>query len=689
MNVNVLGAGPAGLYLAILLKKNDPRHHVRVVERNAPDATFGFGVVFSEGSLDELEHADYESYVAITESFASWNPLDVRYRGTTTRIRGNVFSGIARKELLRILEDRAGALGVEVEFQREVSSLEPYLDADLVVGADGANSLVRRTYADQFRPALGQHPAKYAWFGADLALPVFTYIFKETDWGVFQAHCYPYEAHRSTMVVLVSEATWRRSGLDEMDEAESLAFTQAVFRDELGAGHRMLANRSLWLNFPWIACESWHTGNVVILGDAAHTAHFSIGSGTKLALEDAVALARAFARWKDNRQAALTEFEMERQPVVERLQEASRVSADYFASLQRYFTFEPLQFAYQLMTRTPRITHNNLSARDAEFVRRCETWFWARATGATVPDGRLVAPPPAFAPLALGAVTLSNRLALAPVEGWPDVLGAGAGLVITPLVAISEDARIEPGTPLAGELPPAPGGAAEVMVSIGHAGRRGAMRPRRLGIDRPLPESERWPLVSASTLAYAPWTPVPVAADPARMAAIADDFVATALRVRELGYRMLELDFSRGMLPASFISPLSNQRTDEYGGSLANRLRYPLAVLAAVRGAWTAGLPLAVAYSAADLAPGGLTPADSLEAARRFREGGADLIRVLTGQTVWETRPDYGRTYGAAYSDRVRNECDVPTIAFGQITTVDEVNTLVAAGRADLCILDR
>jgi len=685
VRVNVVGAGPAGLYLAILLKKSNRRHQVRVIERNAPDATFGFGVVFSEGSLDELQRADYESYVAITESFASWNPLDVRYRGTTTRIRGNVFSGIARKELLRLLQERADELGVELEFLREVASLEPYLEADLVVGADGANSLTRRTYAEQFRPTLGMHPAKYAWFGADLAFPVFTYIFKETEWGVFQAHCYPFEAHGSTMVVLISEETWRRSGLDEMSEQESLEFTQAVFQDELGAGHRMLGNRSLWMNFPWIACESWHTGNVVILGDAAHTAHFSIGSGTKLALEDAIALARACARWRENREAALTEFEMERQPVVERLQEASRVSANYFASLQRYFTFEPLQFAYQLMTRTPRITHNNLAARDAEFVRSCETWFWSQASG-SAPDGCLVAPPPAFAPLRLREVDLANRLALAPVEDWGARLQAGAGLVITPLVAVSAEGRIDPTTALAAELPQAPSGGAEVMVSIGHAGRRGAMRPRRQGVDLPLAVPDRWPLISASPLPYAPWTPVPEAADPARLV---EPFVEAARQVRELGYRLLELDFSRGYLLASFLSPLANQRTDEYGGSLDNRLRGPLAVLAAVRAEWPAELPLGVAYSASDLAPGGLTAADSLEVARRLRAAGADVLRVLTGQTVWETRPEYGRTYGAAYSDRVRNECGVPTIAFGQITTVDEVNTLVAAGRADICILDR
>ncbi len=644
MKVSILGAGPAGLYLAILLKQSDRRHQVRVVERNASDATFGFGVVFSEGSLDELERADYESYVAITESFASWNPLDVRYRGTTTRIRGNVFSGIARQELLRLLQDRAGRLGVELEFEREVGSLEPYLDADLVVGADGANSLTRRLYAEQFQPALGQHPAKYAWFGANFALPVFTYIFKETRWGLFQAHCYPYAPDRSTMVVLISEATWRAAGLDEMSEQESLELTQAVFQDDLGEGHRMLGNRSLWINFPWISCASWHAGPVVILGDAAHTAHFSIGSGTKLALEDAIALARALARWKDDREAALTEFEMERQPVVDRLQEASRVSADYFASVQRYFSFEPPQFAYQLMTRTPRITHNNLANRDAEFVRHFETWF---AGG----NGRVIAPPPAFTPLRLREVQLENRIVLT----RPD---SGAGLVVTPLVAVAREGRIDPDTPLVGELPRATG--ANVMVSLGHAGPRGAMRPRSLGVDLPLPEAERWPLISASAVAYAPWTPVPSEADPD---SLVEPFVAAARRVHELGYRLLELDFSRGYLIDSFL--------------LKERLDFPLSVLAAVRDVWPSELPLGIACAS-----------DSLDAVSAFKVAGADLIRVLDGQRTWSAAPDYGRMYGVPASDRVRNECGVKTIAFGQITTLDEVNTIVAAGRADLCILD-
>lgn len=685
MRIDVLGAGPAGLYFAILMKKADPGHRIHVYERNAPDATFGFGVVFSEGSLDELEGADYESYVTITESFAKWNPLDVRYRGVTTRVRGNVFSGVERKELLRILQERALALGVEVTFHHEIESIEPHLEADLVVGADGANSLTRRAHEDWFQPSLTYHPTRYAWFAADFALPVFTYAFKETAWGLFQAHCYPYNEHRSTMVVLISEATWRRAGLDTASEEESLARTLAIFQDELGPGRAMLANRSLWTSFPFISCASWHRGKVVLLGDAAHTAHWSIGSGTKLALEDAIALAKAFVKWRDDREAALTEFELERQPVVERLQEASRVSADYFGSLERYVGMPPVQFTYQLMTRTPRITHQNLGARDPEFVRGVDAWFWEQATGE---EGRLVAPPPVFAPLELRSVRLANRLALAPAEGWDKTLQTGAGLVVTPPIAVSAEGRIDATQPLASELPPAPEGSALVMPSLCHAGRRGSMRPRERGRDRPLPAAEGWPTVSASPIPYADWIPAPAELDRAGMDAVVADFVGAAEVARERGYRILEVDASRGSLLVSFISPLSNRRNDAYGGVLENRLRFPLEVIAGVRAVWPEELPLVVAYSAADLAPGGLPPDESLQAARCFKAAGADLVRMLTGQTVAESKPEYGRTYGAAYSDRVRNEAGVPVIAFGQITTVDEVNTLLAAGRADVCVLD-
>jgi anthraniloyl-CoA monooxygenase len=674
MRIDVLGAGPAGLYFAILMKRADPRHEVRVFERNPPDATFGWGVVFSEGSLDELEHADYASYVAIMDAGARWNPLDVRYRGTSTRVRGNAFSGLGRRRLLELLQRRAREVGAELTFEVEVDSLDPHREADLVVGADGANSFVRRALTDHLRPTVDLAPSRYAWFGADVAFPVFTYVFRETEWGLFQAHCYPYDEAHSTMVVLVSEDTWRRAGLDELDERGSLELCERVFADELD-GRRMLSNRSLWVSFPWVRCETWHAGNVVVLGDAAHTAHWSIGSGTRLALEDAIALARAFVK-HDDLPAAFAEFELERQPVVERLQDASRVSCDYFQSLTRYFTFEPLQFTYQLMTRTPRVTHANLTLRDADFVRRVEADFMERATGVRA----YAAPPPVFAPLRLRSLTVPNRLVL--TDGPMD---AGAGVVLSETHAVSPEGRASPETPV--ELPRPPAGSL-LCLQLGHAGRRGACRPARFGVDRPLPPADAWPLVSASPIPHAPWLAVPAELDHDGMERVRADFVAAAARAASLGHRILLLDCARGGLLASFVSPLSNRRADAYGGDLEARMRFPLEVVRAVRRTWPDDLPLAVAYSASDHVRGGLRQKESLAAAAMLREAGADVLLVRTGQTVAGSHPEYGRTYGVAYADRVRNEAGVPAMAFGQITTLDEVNTILAAGRADLCVLD-
>jgi anthraniloyl-CoA monooxygenase len=679
VKIDVLGAGPAGLYFAILMKRTDPRHGVTVYERNQPDATFGWGVVFSETSLDALEYADYQSFVAIDEACSRWDPIDVRYHGTVTRVRGNGFSGIGRRRLLNLLQGRAREVGVDLVFGHEVERLDDHLAADLVVGADGANSLLRRQLADAFRPSVTEASSKYAWYGAEMAFPVFTYIFKETEWGLFQAHCYPYDESRSTMVLLLSEETWRRAGLDELDEKGSLELCQQVFADDL-QGREMLSNRSLWINFPWIRCQSWHAGNVVLLGDAAHTAHWSIGSGTKLALEDSIALARSLVRY-GALAPAFAEYELDRQPAVERFQEASRVSCQYFESVSRYLGFEPPQFAYQLMTRTPRVTHLNLAGRDPEFVRSVESHFHQRASGRSA----FAAPPPTFAPLRLRSLELDNRIVYWQRPGEP-VPEDGAGLVLTELHAVSEAARISPETPV--ELPPPPAGGSPVCLRLGHAGPRGACRSPRWGLDSPLGQGG-WPLVAASAVPYSAWQQTPGELTAREIEQVRSDFEAAARRAAAIGYRMLLLDFSRGGLLASFISPLTNRRRDEFGGGLEGRLRFPLEALGAVRAAWPAALPLAVAYSAADHLPGGLDAEDSVEVARRLAHAGADLLLVLSGQTLAGSWPPYGRSYGAALSDGVRNGSGALTCAFGQITTVDEVNTILAAGRADLCVLDR
>jgi anthraniloyl-CoA monooxygenase len=719
VRIGILGGGPAGLYFALLMKKADPRRQVRVIERNPPDATFGWGVVFSEETLGALRDADHETYVRITDGFAKWNAIDVLYRGETIRSRGHVFSGIARKALLRILQDRCRELGVRLEFEREVADLEPFRGDDLVVAADGVNSLARGLLQDHVGPSYDLHVTKYAWFGADLAVDAFTFIFRDTEHGLFQVHAYPFDAHTSTFIVECHESTWRRAGLDRMTEEESLHFCEELFGPELG-DHKLLSNRSIWFSFVTLRNRSWHQGNVVLLGDAAHTAHFTIGSGTKLAMEDAISLAAAFARFPADLDAALTHYELERQPVVERFQEAARASATYFESVSRYARFEPIQFAFNLLTRSGRITHLELERRDPRFVAAVDRWFAGTAVGAGEARGGsaggsapLLAPPPLFAPLSLRSLRLPNRVVLSPVsvdaadDGLPgrvqeralaDAAGAGAGLVLTEAVAVSPEGRITPGTPglyrddhaeawrRAVELARRPGGAA-LGVRLAHAGRRGATRPRAAGVDRPLRRGG-WPLLAPSALPYSSRSPAPREMTRADMDAVREAFAAAAGRAAGAGFDLVAVDMAHGYLLGSFLSPLSNRRDDGYGGSPRGRLRFPLEVLDAVRAAWPADRPVAVTLQATDWAPRGLDLDDAVAIARELLEHGCDLVEVAAGWTVPRDRPDYGRLYLVPASDRVRNEAGVPTIAAGNLTTADEVSTVLAAGRADLCLLD-
>jgi anthraniloyl-CoA monooxygenase len=715
VRITVVGAGPAGLYFAILMKRADPSHRVSVVERNAPDATFGWGVVFSEETLASLRDADPVSYEEITSSFARWGAIDVRYREALIRSRGHVFSGIARKRLLQILQGWCRQLGVDLSFEREVDGLEGFADADLIVGADGVNSVVRRLLHDAFRPSMDVHGTKFAWFGTTRAFDAFTFLFRENAHGLFQVHAYPFDARTSTFIVECPEPVWRSAGLDQATEEESMGYCQELFAEDLD-GHPLLSNRSLWISFVTLRCESWHDGNVVLLGDAAHTAHFTIGSGTKLAMEDSVSLSNALQRHSELR-AALVEYEMDRQPVVERFQEAARESATYFENVRRYARFEPVQFAFNLLTRSGRITHLELERRDPAFVASVDRWFAGRAAGAVTRagggPGAIVAPPPVLSPLPLRDVRLSNRVALeqrglddsadgSPGEDLERSLEAdarrGAGLLLTEMVAVSSHAHITPGSPglyeegharawrrLVGRI--RSGSDATVAVRLGHAGRRGATRPRGRGVDRPL-EDGGWTLLSASPIAYAPWMAVPAEIDPGRMRDVLEDFESAASRAASAGFDVLELDMAHGYLLASFLSPLSNRRRDEYGGRLENRARYPLRVFEAVRAAWPAERPVAVRLSASDWARGGIRPEEVVQVAVMLRERGCDLIHVTAGQTTAGGRPAYGRAYLNGYSDRIRNDAGTPTLVGGNITTFDEVNTALAAGRADVCILD-
>jgi anthraniloyl-CoA monooxygenase len=704
MRIGVLGGGPAGLYFALLAKRADPGHEVTVVERNAPDATFGWGVVFSEETLGALRDADYPSYVEISDTFARWSAIDVVYGGRTVRSRGHVFSAIARRRLLEILQRRCREVGVELAFRRELPDLDAFADRDLVVAADGVNSTARRLLDPHLRPSLDVHRSKFVWFGSDLHLDAFTFIFRTTEHGMFQVHAYPFDAETSTFIVECTEDTWRAAGLDQAGEEESIAFCQDLFAPELD-GHKLLSNRSLWISFVTVRCQSWHHGNVVLLGDAAHTAHFTIGSGTKLAMEDAVALSQALQRHPAALEAAATDYELERQPVVERFQEAARDSASWFENVRRYDGFDPVQFACNLLTRSGRIGHLELTRRDPAFAATVDRFFAGR-------PGLLLPPPPLFAPLGQRAVTLANRVALAvgseddaadgklasaAARRLAETAAAGAGVVVSELVAAAPEGRITPGTPglwaedlagpwaaLAGEVA---GRGSALALRLGHAGRRGATRPRRHGVDRPLPEGG-WPLLAASAIPYLPGAPVPTAIGLGDMERVTAQFAAAARLAAGAGVQVLLLDLAHGHLLGGFLSPLANRRDDEFGGSLEGRLRFPLRVVEAVRAAWPDDRPLWAALTVTDWAPGGLEPEEAVAAARALAASGCDLLQVTAGQTTATGRPDYGRLSLVGWSDLVRNSAGVPTLVGGGLTTADEVNTVLAAGRADLCLLD-
>ena len=714
MKIVSIGGGPAGLYFALLMKKADPTHDILVVERNRPDDTFGFGVVFSDATLENFAEADRETYTEIARNFAHWDDIDIHYQGQVLTSTGHGFSGMSRQLLLDILQRRCTELGVILRFQDEVTDLGAYADADLVLAADGVNSFIRSRYAEHFRPQVDWRPNKFVWLGTTFPYPAFTFVFKESDHGLWRVHAYRYNASMSTFILETTEAAWRRAGLDQADEDQTLAFAERLFAEEL-QGHRLLKNRSLWRNFPTVKNGSWHHRNIVLIGDAAHTAHFSIGSGTKLAMEDAIALCRALQR-HDEVKKALVAYEEERRPDVERLQRAAQVSLEWFEQTERYHgRLEPIQFAMSLLTRSLRVTHDNLKLRDPKFVESVDRWFASRAEQQSrVAVAAAPAPPPMFTPFRLRDVLLSNRIVVSPMcqysaeDGTPNDwhlvnLGSravgGAALVIAEMTDVSREGRISPGC--TGMYKPEhviawkrivefvhANSQARIALQLAHAGRKGSTRRLWEGIDEPLPDGN-WPLISASAIPYHPYSQVPKAMDRRDMDMVRDQFVRAARMAAEAGFDMLELHFAHGYLLASFISPLTNHRQDEYGGSLANRLSYPLEIFDAVRAVWPEREPMSVKISATDWIAGGLSPDDAVGLARLLREHGCDIVTVSTGQTVPDQKPVYGRLYQTPFSDRIRYEAGIPTMTVGNIASYDDVNSILTAGRADLCVLAR
>ena len=713
MKVHIVGGGPAGLYLGILMKRADPSHEVLVLERNRVDDTFGFGVVFSEATQENLAQADPETALEMTRSLARWDDIDIHYRGSVITSTGHGFAGIERRALLGILARRARDLKVDLRFGVEVTDPASLGAADVVVAADGMGSILRDKYAAQFAPRLEWRPNRFVWLGTTRPFPAFTFFFKESPHGLWRIHAYQYAPGSSTFIVETTDTAWRATGLPENDEDATLAFCEALFAEEL-QGHRLLKNRSLWRRFPTVRNTRWHAENVVLLGDAAHTAHFSVGSGTKLAMEDAIALAGALQRYRAVPEA-LAAYEAERRPAVESLQRAAQVSLQWFEDTERYMDLEPIQFAFNLLTRSLRITHDNLRVRDPAFVTKVDRWF---AQGAQQQSGEPVSldppPPPLFTPFRLRDLVLPNRVVVSPMsmysaaDGMPNdwhlvhigsrAIG-GAGLVMTEMTDVSPEGRITPGC--AGLYSPEHVAAwkrivefvhthseAKIGMQLGHAGRKASTRLAWEGIDEPL-EAGNWPIMAPSPLPYHPYGQVPREMNRADMDRVRDQFVRATDGAEAAGFDLLELHFAHGYLLASFISPLTNRRTDEYGAGLQGRMRFPLEVVDAVRRVWPAHKPLSVRISAVDWAPGGLESDAAVEVARLLAAHGVDVVDVSAGQTVPDAKPVYGRQFQTPFSDRIRHEAGIATMAVGNISSYADVNTILAAGRADLVVLAR
>ncbi|HZF92328.1 bifunctional salicylyl-CoA 5-hydroxylase/oxidoreductase [Streptomyces sp.] len=703
LRIAVIGGGPGGLYAAALLKRLDPRRTVTVWERNAPDDTFGFGVVLSDETLGGIEHADPVVYEALQRDFVRWDDIDIVHRGIRHTSGGHGFAALGRQRLLEILHERCRALGVELRFASEAPYPAWLTEThDLVIAADGVHSTTREAYAHVFRPRVAAHRCRYIWLAADFPFEAFRFEIAETEHGVMQLHGYPYAADASTVIVEMREEVWRAAGYDVLDAGESVGRCAKIFADAL-RGRPLRSNKSAWTTFRTVVNDRWSAGNLVLLGDAAHTAHFSIGSGTKLAVEDALALAACLEE-QPSLDRALAAYEEERKPVVASTQRAARASLEWFENVRLYRDQPSRRFAFNLLTRSRRVTHDNLRLRDARFTGAVEREFGC-------PPGT----PPMFTPFRMRGLTLRNRVVVSPMDMYSATdgvpgdfhlvhLGAralgGAGLVMTEMVCVSEEGRITPGCTglYTGRQTEAwrritefvhrraPGTA--IGVQLGHSGRKGSTKVMWEGMDEPLPDGN-WPLVAASPLPYKPGGQTPRELSRAQLTDLREQFAAAAGRAARAGFDLLELHCAHGYLLSGFLSPLTNMRTDAYGGSPEKRLRFPLEVFDAVRAVWPGERPMTVRISATDWAEGGTTAEEAVEIARAFAAHGADAIDVSTGQVVADERPEFGRSYQTPFADRIRHEARVPVIAVGAISSWDDVNSLILAGRTDLCALGR
>jgi anthraniloyl-CoA monooxygenase len=714
MKINCLGGGPGSMYFATLMKKSFPHAEINIYEQNKNDDTFGFGVVFSDKTMENFRAADEPTYRAITGAFEHWDDIDIHAKGQVLKSTGHGFAGMSRVKMLLLMQKRCQELGIKMHFRHRIDDPESLRDCDLLYAADGVNSATRERYKDKFGPNVDFRPNRFVWLGTDFNFPAFTFHFVENEHGLWRTHCYRYEEGMATLILECTDATFAKTGLGITDESATARYTAKLLEKYI-PGARIITNRSHWRNFPNIRCENWHFDNIVLAGDAVHTAHFSIGSGTKLAMEDAIALHKAIID-TGSVKAGLPQYVRDYKPQVESLQRAANVSQRWFEESERYYhRLEPIQFGFALLTRSLRISHGNLRQRDPQYVAGVDRWF---ATQAANQSGINVktepAPPPMFTPFRLRDLVLPNRIVVSPMcqysaaDGMPDDwhlvhLGSramgGAGLVIAEMTDVSREARISPGCTGMYKPEHVKGWKritdfvhkhtdGKIALQLGHAGRKASTRLLWEGYDEPLKDGN-WPIMAASPLPYKPHSQVPREMTRADMDAVIADYVRATHMAEEAGFDMLEVHMAHGYLLNTFISPLTNRRKDEYGGALADRMRFPLEVYRAVRAAWPSGRPISARISAHDWKEGGTEPQDAVEIARLLKAAGVDIVDVSSGQVVSDEKPQYGRLFQTPFADRIRLELGMPTMAVGGISSFEDVNSILAAGRADLCVIAR
>lgn len=726
MKIVCIGGGPAGLYFGLLMKLQNPDNDIVVVERNRPYDTFGWGVVFSDATMENLRQADPVSAQTIGDAFNHWDDIETHFKGRAIRSKGHGFIGIGRKKLLNILQARCEEVGVELVFETNVEDeieVARKYNADLVIASDGINSRIRNKYPESYQPDIDERNCRFVWLGTKKVFDAFNFIFVENEHGWFQAHAYRFEDGLSTFIVETPNETWEKAGIENRSQEEGIKYCEALFAPYLD-GNELISNAShlrgsaIWIRFPRVICNNWvHWADVdnkkvpfVLMGDAAHTAHFSIGSGTKLALEDAISLAEHLKNDATLEQA-LEEYSAARSVDVLRIQNAARNSTEWFENVARYAHMEPEQFTYSMLTRSQRISHENLRLRDAEGIEQFERWF-AQQAGMTL-SAEQTPPPPMFTPYALRDMKLKNRIVFAPTLMYSAENGVvnafhqnhysaralgGAALVMAEMTAVTPEGRVTPGcaglwndeqmTAWREVVRQVQQNGACMGIQLGHAGRRGSTQRGWENVNKPL-QSDNWDLLSASAIAYDQDSATPAAITREQMDTIRDAFVAATQRADQAGFDCIELQAAHGYLLSSFISPLTNQRTDEFGGSLENRMKFPLEVFTAMRAVWPENKPMFVRISATDWAEGGTTVDEAVEIARLFKAAGADLIDVSSGEVIKAQKPIYGRMFQTPFADRVRNEAGIATMAVGAILEADHANSIIAAGRADLCALSR